>query len=58
MAESRIGALVVVEGRQQDAFVARVEALGLRTELFGTVAGINYSRGKPTSLGVYGMASP
>ncbi len=51
-------ALVVVEGRQDAAFKARAAALNLSLESFGTVAGINYSRGKPTSLTVYGVASP
>lgn len=50
--------LVVVEGRQDEAFKTRAQALGVTPEAFGTVAGLNYSRGKPTSLAIYGVANP
>lgn len=51
-------ALVVVSERERPAFEARLAQLDLPTEIFGTVEGINYSRGKPTVLAVLGVKNP
>ncbi len=50
--------LAVVEGRQQAAFDRRAAELGLAVESFASVAGINYSRGKPAVLTVIGITAP
>jgi 4-amino-4-deoxy-L-arabinose transferase-like glycosyltransferase len=50
--------LAVVESRQAQAFQSRIAELGLAVESFGVVDGLNYSRGKPASLAVYGVKSP
>lgn len=51
-------ALVVVSERERPAFDAKLAQLDLPTEIFGTVEGINYSRGKPTVLAVLGVKNP
>jgi 4-amino-4-deoxy-L-arabinose transferase-like glycosyltransferase len=50
--------LAVIESRQQAAFETRAAELGLVLETFATVAGINYSRGKPATLTVTGVKAP
>lgn len=52
------GALVVVSDRELPAFTAAVAEKGLMVEDFGHADGINYSRGKPTSLAVFGVKAP
>jgi 4-amino-4-deoxy-L-arabinose transferase-like glycosyltransferase len=51
-------ALVVVSDREMPAFIATTARLGLEIEDFGHADGINYSRGKPTSLAVLGVKNP
>lgn len=51
-------ALVVVTNRELPAFAQEAAALGLKVEQFGQVDGLNYSRGKPTSLAVLGVKNP
>jgi hypothetical protein len=51
-------ALVVVSDRERPAFAAAAARLGLEVEDFGHADGINYSRGKPTSLAVLGVKTP
>ncbi|MBX9635793.1 MAG: glycosyl transferase, partial [Magnetospirillum sp.] len=50
--------LVVVTNRELPAFAQSATELGLVVEQFGQVDGINYSRGKPTSLAVLGVKNP
>lgn len=47
-----------VASTQQADFLAAAEQAGLELERFGEVAGLNYSRGKQTSLAVYGVKNP
>lgn len=51
-------ALVVVSDGQLPAFFAAAAQAQLDTEEFGRVDGINYSRGKPTTLVVLGVKNP
>lgn len=51
-------ALVVVSDRELPAFVAATTQAGIETEEFGRVDGLNYSRGKPTTLVVLGVKNP
>lgn len=51
-------ALVVVNDRDLPAFFAAAQAKSLGLEEFGRADGINYSRGKPTTLVVLGVKNP
>ncbi|CAA7621628.1 glycosyltransferase family 39 protein [Magnetospirillum sp. UT-4] len=51
-------ALAVVAATEDAAFRAAMAAAGLEPEAFGSVDGLNYSRGKPTTLTVYGRKLP
>ncbi|MCR6629772.1 MAG: glycosyltransferase family 39 protein [Magnetospirillum sp.] len=51
-------ALVVVSDRELPAFFAAAAKLNLEVEDFGHADGLNYSRGKPTSLVVLGVRAP
>ena len=51
-------ALVVVSDRELPAIVAAADQAQLETEEFGRVDGLNYSRGKPTTLVVLGVKNP
>jgi hypothetical protein len=50
--------LAVVSDRELPAFFAEASALKLEIEEFGRVDGVNYSRGKPTTLVVVGVKNP
>ncbi|HTH15934.1 MAG TPA: glycosyltransferase family 39 protein [Magnetospirillum sp.] len=51
-------ALAVVNDRDLPAFFAAAQSLNLETEEFGRADGLNYSRGKPTTLVVLGVKTP
>ncbi len=51
-------ALAVVSNRELPAFMQAAAAQGLQIEQFGQVDGLNYSRGKETSLAVLGVKNP
>lgn len=50
--------LAVVSDRELPAFFAATTQAGLETEEFGRIDGLNYSRGKPTTLVVLGVKNP
>lgn len=46
-------AIVLVEARHRDTFLAEADALGLQPNEGATVSGLNYSRGKPVAVTLY-----
>ena len=57
LAEHRQSAAVVA-APERDSFLAQAKALGLDPKPLGDVHGLNYSRGKPVDLTIYGDLSP
>jgi 4-amino-4-deoxy-L-arabinose transferase-like glycosyltransferase len=53
---ARPGAVVLVAEKEDAAFGATAQGLGIAPVRLGTVAGFNYSRGKRTALSAYGTA--
>ena len=54
----KAGAVAVVESAETASFQARLAVGGQRARQLGEIDGLNYSRGKPTHLGVWMLAAP
>jgi hypothetical protein len=49
--------MALIENRESAAFRAETERLGLSVKALGTATGLDYSRGRPTTLSLYGAGS-
>jgi 4-amino-4-deoxy-L-arabinose transferase-like glycosyltransferase len=50
---ARDGGAAIVEGREEEAFLARVHEIGAIVERFAKIEGVNYSNGRDVVLGVW-----
>jgi ornithine cyclodeaminase/alanine dehydrogenase-like protein (mu-crystallin family) len=50
--------LALIGGREQAAFHARMQALGVMSQALAQVAGINYSTGRQLDLTIYAAKPP
>jgi 4-amino-4-deoxy-L-arabinose transferase-like glycosyltransferase len=55
---ARAGGLVLVEDRERDAFLTRLQTLEVHTDTLAQVSGLNYSRGRHVHVTLYRITPP